>query len=191
MKLTGRQTLLLIAAVCVVPVLASYLAFYVWQPAKSTNYGALLEPRPVVQEALFEIDGKAFSPGQLRGRWILAYAGASACDESCRQTLYYMRQVRTALGKEMDRVERVWLLTDAGRPDEALLKQHPGLHVVRAERSALLVQLDAAAGAGADTARAVMTIDPLGNLMMRFPADPEPKRMLKDLERLLKASRIG
>ena len=190
MNLTGRQTLVLIAAVCVVPVLASYLAFYVWQPAKSTNYGALLEPRPVVQEALFEIDGEPFSPGQLRGRWILAYAGASTCDESCRQTLYYMRQVRTALGKEMDRVERVWLLTDPGRPDEALLKQHPGLHVVRAERSALLAQLDAA-GAGVGTARAVMTIDPLGNLMMRFPADPEPKRMLKDLERLLKASRIG
>ncbi len=188
MKLAGRQTLLLIAAVCVVPVLASYLAFYVWQPAKSTNYGALFEPRPVVQETLSDIDGKAFSPGQLRGRWILAYAGASACDESCRQTLYYMRQVRTALGKEMDRVERVWLLTDTGRPDEVLLKQHPGLHVVRAERSALLAQLDAV---GAGAARSVMTIDPLGNLMMCFPADPEPKRMLKDLERLLKASRIG
>lgn len=189
MKLTGRQTLLLIAAVCVVPVLASYLAFYVWQPDKSTNYGALLEPRPVVQETLSSIDGEAFSPGQLRGRWILVYAGASTCDEPCRQTLYYMRQVRTALGKEMDRVERVWLLTDAGRPDETLLKQHPGLHVIRAERSALLAQLDASAGAG--TARSVMTIDPLGNLMLRFPANPEPKRMLKDLERLLKASRIG
>jgi cytochrome oxidase Cu insertion factor (SCO1/SenC/PrrC family) len=187
MKLTSRQTLLLIAAVCVVPVVASYLAFYVWTPAKSTNYGALLEPRPVVQEALSAVDGKAFSPGHLRGRWILVYAGASACDESCRQTLYYMRQVRTALGKEMDRVERVWLLTDAGRPDDALLKQHPGLHVIRAERSAVLAQLDASAGAPGS----VVTIDPLGNLMMRFPANLEPKRMLKDLERLLKASRIG
>lgn len=189
MKLTGRQTLLLIATVCVLPVVASYLAFYVWAPAKSTNYGALLEPRPVSQEAMSAVDGKPFSPGQLRGRWILAYAGASTCDESCRQTLYYMRQVRTALGKEMDRVERVWLLTDAGLPDDALLKQHPGLHVIRAERSALLAQLDAGVGAG--TAGSVVTIDPLGNLMLRFPANPEPKRMLKDLERLLKASRIG
>ena len=187
MKLTGRQTLLLIATLCVLPVVASYLAFYVWAPARTTNYGALLEPRPVVQDAMSTLDGKPFSPGQLRGRWILAYAGASTCDESCRQTLYYMRQVRTALGKEMDRVERVWLLTDAGRPDDALLKQHTGLHVIRAERSALLAQLDTAAGAPGS----VVTIDPLGNLMLRFPANQEPKRMLKDLERLLKASRVG
>jgi hypothetical protein len=34
-------------------------------------------------------------------------------------------------------------------------------------------------------------IDPLGNLMMRFPATGEPARIRKDLGRLLKASRVG
>jgi cytochrome oxidase Cu insertion factor (SCO1/SenC/PrrC family) len=187
MKLTSRQTLLLIALVCVVPVVASYLAFYVWTPDRTTNYGTLLEPRPVVQGTMSTFDGQAFSLGQLRGRWILVYSGSSACDEACRQSLYYMRQVRTALGKEMDRVERVWLLTDASRPDEVLRKEHPGLHIVRAEGSALLSQLNANGASG----QTVMTIDPLGNLMLRFPPNPEPKRMLKDIERLLKASRIG
>ncbi len=37
----------------------------------------------------------------------------------------------------------------------------------------------------------VYVADPLGNVMMRFPANAEPRRMLKDLERLLKASQIG
>lgn len=187
MKLTSRQTLLLIAFVCVVPVAASYLAFYVWTPDKTTNYGTLLEPKPVAQVPLPALDGEAFSPAQLRGRWVLIYAGSSACEELCRQSLYYMRQVRTALGKEMHRVERVWLLTDAGRPDEALRNAHPGLYIARGENSALLAQLNA----GGATAQAIMAIDPLGNLMLRFPPNPEPKRMLKDLERLLKASRVG
>lgn len=187
MKLTGRQTLLLIAFVCVVPVVASYLAFYVWTPDKTINYGTLLDPKPVVQVPTTAADGQGFSLAQLRGRWILIYAGHSACDESCRQSLYYMRQVRTALGKEMERVERVWLLTDAGRPDEGLRNMHPGLHIVRGENTALLAQLNAAGA----TAQTVLTIDPLGNLMLRFPANPEPKRMLKDLVRLLKASRVG
>jgi hypothetical protein len=34
-------------------------------------------------------------------------------------------------------------------------------------------------------------IDPLGNLMMRFPKDADPNRIKKDLGRLLKASSIG
>ena len=188
MKLTSRQTLLLIALVCAVPVAASYLTFYVWTPGKTTNYGTLLQPKPLIaQEPMFAFDGQAFSLEQLRGRWILVYAGRSACDDPCRQSLYYMRQVRTALGKEMDRVERVWLLTDAGRPEDVLRKEHLGLHVVRGAGSVLLEQLY---GTGA-TGQTIVTIDPLGNLMLRFPPNPEPKRMLKDLERLLKASRVG
>ena len=37
----------------------------------------------------------------------------------------------------------------------------------------------------------IYLVDPNGNVMMRFPAASEPRRMLKDLERLLKASQIG
>lgn len=187
MKLTSRQTLLLIGFLCVLPIIASYLAFYVWTPDKTTNYGTLLEPRGLVKEPLTSIDGRDFAVAQLHGRWILVYAADSICDESCRHSLYYMRQVRTALGKEMDRVERVWLLSDAGVPDDGLRKEHPGLHIVRGADSALLAQLHSGSPAG----QTIMTVDPLGNLMLRFPPNPDPKRMLKDLERLLKASRVG
>lgn len=187
MNLTSRQTLMLIGLLCVLPVAASYVAFYLWTPEKTSNYGTLLEPTPIVLGPMSTVEGQGFSLGQLHGRWILVYAGEASCDEACRQSLYYMRQVRTALGKEMDRVERVWLLTDRGRPDDVLRNEHPGLHIVRGEGSALLAQLRA----GGANGQTVMTIDPLGNLMLRFPPNPEPKRMLKDLERLLKASRVG
>jgi hypothetical protein len=58
---------------------------------------------------------------------------------------------------------------------------------VRAAGSGLLQQFPAPVAA----ADHIYIIDPLGNLMMRFPRDPEPARMIKDLSRLLKASRIG
>jgi hypothetical protein len=34
-------------------------------------------------------------------------------------------------------------------------------------------------------------IDPLGHLMMRFPKDPDPSKVKKDLSKLLRASAIG
>ena len=58
-------------------------------------------------------------------------------------------------------------------------------------------RIESAAGIGAAFPAAgaitnhIYVIDPLGNLMMRFPRDPDPSRMLEDLQRLLKVSRIG
>lgn len=187
MKLSGRQTLLLIAFVCVLPVVASYVTFYFLPRGDTTNYGLLLEPKQVQPSALTTTDGKPFSLEQLRGKWILVHADSGACDEQCRKLTYYMRQVRTAAGKEMDRVERVWLLTDDRPLDPEWLKDYPGMHLVRAAGSAVLAQLEPQQTRAAH----IFLIDPLGNLMMRFPADPDPKRMLKDLERLLKVSRVG
>jgi cytochrome oxidase Cu insertion factor (SCO1/SenC/PrrC family) len=187
MKLSGRQTLLLIALVCVLPVVASYVTFYFLRPSNTTNYGQLLEPKQVQPSDLTTVDGKPFALEQLRGKWILVHADSGACGEQCRKLIYYMRQVRTAAGKEMDRVERVWLLTDDRSLDTEWLKDYPGMHVVRAAGSAVLTQLEPQQERTAH----IFLIDPLGHLMMRFPADPDPKRMLKDLERLLKVSRVG
>ncbi len=178
MKTKARRTLILLALVCIAPVVASYGAFYFWKPARGTNYGELLVPTPWQPKGLASADGVAFDPAPLRGHWVMAYVASAACDQSCRNKLWIMRQVRTAQGKEMDRVERVWLLTDGGRPDPALLAEHPGLRVVNAREAAL-------------EAGQIQLIDPLGNRFMRYPAEPEPKRMIKDLERLLKYSRLG
>jgi hypothetical protein len=37
----------------------------------------------------------------------------------------------------------------------------------------------------------IYLIDPLGNLMMRFPKHADPNKVKKDLAKLLKASSIG
>jgi hypothetical protein len=170
-----RNKLFLVAAVCAAPVALGTAAYlFGWSPGGASNYGELIAPRPVSAEPLAE----------LRGKWVLVSFDAAACDAYCEKKLYYMRQVRRAQGKEMDRVERLWVLTDAGKPRAELLAAIEGTKM-RSSAESL-----AAAFPGSVTDH-IYLVDPLGNLMMRFPPDPDPSRMIKDLQRLLKYSRTG
>ena len=156
-----------VALVCAAPIVlgtAAYLAG--WSPGTPSNYGELLEPRPV---AGFE---------SLRGKWVLVIFDAAACDANCERKLYFIRQVRRAQGKDMDRVERLWVLTDGGKPRAELL---PGIEGTR------LASLPSAGFPGS-AADHIYLVDPLGNLMLRFPRDPDPSKVIKDLQRLLKYS---
>ena len=176
-------TLWLVIAVCAAPLIASYLAYYWWRPSAQLNYGELLEPRPWPDEAL-ATDARSRLRA-LRGKWVLLTADRAACDERCRAKLTYLRQVRLAQGKESERIERVWLITDHGSPDPSLLDQHPGLIVLRAGAEDLERALPAVSAA----TEHIYVVDPLGNLMMRFPSDPDPRRILKDVSRLLRHSK--
>ena len=180
----SRRTLWLILAVCAAPMIASYAAFLFWRPASHVNYGELLEPRPLPDVELALADGRPFRMSALKGEWVLLAAAPAGCDAQCRRNLVYMRQVRLAQGRESGRIERVWLLTDGAAPDAALLAEHPELIVARD-----LGRAAAALPAPRTPADHVYVVDPLGNLMMRFPADPDPQRMLKDLSRLLRHSK--
>jgi cytochrome oxidase Cu insertion factor (SCO1/SenC/PrrC family) len=179
-------SLWLIVALAVAPVAGSYLMYYFWPPERSVNYGELLEPRALPDAALTGHDGAPFSLSSLKGKWVLAMVDGAACDAYCEKKLIYMRQLRLTQGKNMDRVERLWLVNDSAPPRSGLLDDHAGLRVARAGR-AFLEGLPARPSA----VDHIYLIDPLGNLMMRYPRDPEPNYMIKDLTRLLKASRIG
>ncbi|HZI84036.1 MAG TPA: hypothetical protein VFF44_08980, partial [Casimicrobiaceae bacterium] len=120
----------------------------------------------------------------MQGRWILLVVTGSACDSLCERALYATRQARAIQGREQDRVARALLLpVGVAPPPEALLAQHPGLIVAQADPR----QWTPALGA----AERIHVLDPLGNLVLTYPADPDIRRLAKDLERLLKASRIG
>lgn len=182
----ARRTLGLLLLVGVLPVVASYLAFYVWQPAGRVNYGELLAPVALPAEALPGGAGQpALGRRELEGRWTLLFVGAAACDEPCIRSLYAMRQSRLAQGEDMERVARLWLVPDRAAPSPPILAMHEGLRVAHAT-PAWLAQLPAAAAG-----RHIYLIDPLGNAIMRFPPDADPGRMLKDLRRLLKYSQLG
>jgi hypothetical protein len=173
----GRLKLALLGAFFALPFVLAPLAYWLgWAPGSTSNYGELISPPR-------QLAGPPLDA--LRGKWVLVSFDAAACDAYCERKLYFMRQVRRAQGKDQDRVERLWLLTDAARPRAELLAAIEGTRVERAAGSAALFP---AAGAPRDH---IYLVDPLGNLMMRFPRDPDPSRMLKDLQRLLRLSGIG
>jgi len=180
----SRRTLWLILAVCAAPIVASYAAYYFWQPSGHVNYGELIGPGPLPAAELTLPDGRAFRMSQLGGSWVLIAAGPAACDDACREKLVYMRQVRLAQGKESARVARVWLLTDRATPDPALAAEHPGIVIARGADEILK-----ALPAPRSALEHIYVVDPLGNLMMRFPENPDPRKMLKDLSRLLRHSK--
>ena len=173
----GRVKLALLVAIFALPVIAGSIAYVSgWGSGAASNYGTLLPPRQLDIPALVA----------LRGKWVLVQLDGGACDASCEQKLYYMRQVRRAQGRQMGRVERLWIITDSGSPAPALLAAIEGTHLARSD--AKLAGAFPAERAGSDH---IYLVDPLGNLMMRFPRDPEPARVIKDLQRLLRASRFG
>lgn len=139
-----------------------------WAAGTTSNYGELIPPRTLA--------GLPLEP--LRGKWLLVAADAAACNAYCEKKLYFMRQVRRAQGKDMERVERLWLVADGGALRPELLAAIEGTRVVRFKDAIFSTDN-------------IYVVDPLGNLMLRFPRDPDPSMMIKDLQRLLKASRIG
>jgi cytochrome oxidase Cu insertion factor (SCO1/SenC/PrrC family) len=184
---TRAWPVLAILAVCAAPVIAAWLAYFVWPPASRSNYGELIEPRPLPDAQLERAEGGAFRLSALRGKWLLVQLDRGSCGEGCRKKLLYMRQARLTQGKDMDRIERVWLVLDAAPVDPALLREFQGTHVLRAGASGLPRQFPAAR----DPADHLYVVDPHGNLILRYPRAPDPKGLTRDLSRLLRASRIG
>jgi cytochrome oxidase Cu insertion factor (SCO1/SenC/PrrC family) len=185
--LNGKKTLIVLGLICTLPLVASYALYYLWRPDSTVNYGQLLSPQPLPKEALVSLTGQAFEFSNLKGRWTLVFADGGACDARCEQSLYYIRQVRKAQGEHQERIERVWLVSDAAAPQDMLIEAIDGTHIVKAEGSATLALFTGAPA----RPPAIYLVDPLGQLMMRYPDDPDPKKMIKDFQRLMKYSRLG
>jgi len=184
---SGRTSLWLIGALCAAPVVASYFAFYFAPPARHTNYGELMPTRPLPEARLQLADGTAFQFSRLKGKWVLLMVDVGGCDEFCQRKLFTLRQLRLAQGKDMERIERAWLISDDAVPPAAAVSAYQGTWLVRAAGSELLKQLPA----GSSPADHIYIVDPLGNLVLRYPRDADPNKIIGDLTRLLKASRIG
>lgn len=190
-KTSGRWKMLAVLAVCASPLIISYLTYYVIKPEGRTNYGDLIDPRayPIPQLDATSLDQKPASLDDFRGKWIMMQISDAECADACRKRLHDMRQLRLAQGKERDRLERVWLVTDDKPLDTMLMREYDGTHMLRVKPEALTKWLPV--DNGTTLADHIYMIDPLGNLMMRFPKDADPNKIKKDLAKLLKASRIG
>jgi hypothetical protein len=190
----GRRTLLVVAAIFFVPVIAAFALYYgnLWRPSGSSSKGELITPaRPLDVAGLRRAEGTSVGPEVFAGKWTLLYIGDGACDADCRQALVFGRQSRLALNNEMTRVQRVFLATGNCCANDYFAAEQPGLIALDAsspDAAKLLAQFPAA------RAQSLFIVDPLGNLMMRHDANAATqtsKDLLTDLKKLLKLSHIG
>ena len=183
----NRRTLILLFVVLCAPIIVSYTLYFSGvRPGSTVNYGELLQVKPLTGTALNQADQTIFRMRQLRGKWVLAIVDSGKCDDQCQKKLYYMRQVRLTQHKEKDRLERLWLIDDGEVPAPEILKDFEGMVVINAKDSDLLSEIPAPASKHDH----IYLIDPIGNLMMRFPKNPDAAQMAKDIKRLLKVSQL-
>ncbi|MFN0159611.1 MAG: SCO family protein [Burkholderiales bacterium] len=184
----GRVRMLLVFLACAAPVIASYATYYFVKPQARVNHGELINPaRPLGDPPLAQLDGRPARLSDYRGKWLLVTADRGACAASCTDKLFKMRQLRTMQGKERERIERVWLISDDEPLSTMLMREYDDMRMLRARGSPLLGELPS----GGDAADSIWLIDPLGNLVLRYPRDADPRKMHNDIKRLLKYSGIG
>jgi hypothetical protein len=184
----GRQVLLLVGALFLVPLAVSFALYYgKWRPEGSSSKGTLITPAlPLSAAGLRRVDGTPAPADVLSGKWSLIYIGDGACDAACRSALVFGRQTRLALNNEMTRVQRVFLATGHCCDTRYFAAEQPGLIALDASAAPQLV-----AQFPADRAHSLYIIDPLGNLMMRHDASQTTEDLLSDLKKLLRLSHIG
>ena len=111
----GRRQMLLILAICAAPFVLGTLAYYFYRPDGRTNYGELIEPKPLALRGE-RLDGAPFTLERLAGKWVLITIDSPACAGGCEAKLFATRQLRTAQGRDQDAVDRLWLLTGPEAP---------------------------------------------------------------------------
>lgn len=176
----GRLILLAIVAIGVLPLLAALYFRYVSPPEVKATVGQPLDPIPLPFEFLQRSDGAALEHPAVSGKWLLIFAAPGGCDERCRHTLYLTRQARTAQGRNVARLDRLWLITDAGTPAAALMAAHPDLVLIKARDAKVLELL------GGKDSRKINLVDRRGLLVFRYSDDPEPKAFIRELGKLIK-----
>ena len=186
----GRWKMLLVLLLCASPVIASYFAYYVIRPEGRRNFGELINPQRIVPNLnAASLDGKSVNLQTLTGQWLLVSVSGGACEVVCQTHLYLQRQLRESLGKEKDRLDWVWLVSDAAPIAPAILPALKDATVLRLPAAQVTSWMQPAPGQ--QLADHLYLIDPMGNWMMRFPPGLDAaaaKKAKSDIDRVMRAS---
>jgi hypothetical protein len=184
--MSQRTKFLLLLSLFLLPTIASFIVFYLFPPKRTTNYGELLSPIVTLPHAGAR---QETAPAALRGKWLMLTRDSGACAEACRKKLYAMRQARLVLGREQDRVVRVVLVDDGVPPSAELQATYEGTIWITDKSHPWLAHLPVASDA--DARAHIYGVDTLGNVFIRYSADPDIRQLSNDFKKVLKASQIG
>lgn len=192
LKQKNRRKLMLILLIFALPVIVSMLMYFGgWRPTATGNHGELIQPaRLIADENLQSIDGKQVKLSDLHGKWTMFYFNTASCPAECVNRLFFMRQIHHSQGKYLDKIQRVFILTDENSIStlKSKLVEYPDMQVLTADKTVLAklskdFEMDTQDHINENN---IYLVDPLGNWMMRYKSDVEPAGMRKDFERLLK-----
>lgn len=194
----NRKKLITIAAWFLLPLVIATIWYKVlpeiFLPSGSTNNGELLEPIFTLKKFTHQTaEGETFTNVEIEKVWTLVHFVQGECDEQCSQSLYKTRQLRISMGKDIDRLNRIAVLAQDG-PSESNQKMwasHPDLKVLIASSNGVGAQIKSQIKNIQISRDSLFLVDPLGNVMMHFPASLEAKLIKKDIRKLLKLSHIG
>lgn len=206
----SRTPLVLIVLLSLSPVLAAVIAYFnpQYRPDGSVAYGTLIEPqRPIpARDALqaTTLDGKPFDVASLKGKWLLVTADGGDCQDACARKLFILRNSHASQGKNVERLARVWFITDNAPVPERVLEAYKGTIMLRVQPEQLQAYLlkeatttgapitaTPAQTAATALAEPMWIIDPHANLILQYPANAEPEKVRKDISKLVYHSRIG
>jgi hypothetical protein len=187
---SGRWKMIAVLLVCAAPVIASYFTYYVVRPDGRRNFGELIDPqRPLPDVIAHDLQGQSVNLKTFKGQWLLISTSEAACDDACARQLYLQRQLREGLGKDKDRLDWVWLISDSAPVPDLLMPALKEATVLRVPQAQLQQWL--APKEGQALSDHLYLVDPIGNWMMRFPPQLDNATAAKtkrDLERLMRAS---
>ncbi len=196
----GRKQLFILVAFFLAPIIIAIIMYNNMPEggsSKTKNHGDLIIPaRPLIDIPLQTQSGKDYKFSDMNKTWVMIYIGDAECNKTCADVLYKMRQSRLAQRGEHLRIKRLYIST-GGKAKSSLLKvlkDHPGLEVVSGTKeniNLVLKQFKLENKTAAKTAQRLYIADPFGNLMMSYESDFDAKGLIKDMELLLKISRIG
>ncbi len=200
----NKRSKKLLTIILVIPIAVILLSSAVFYLAKqdiiaftTVNRGVLINP-PMQLGDLHpkRRDGGEFFFNRAESRWVFMVVGGSDCRDACERMLYLTRQTHTAMGKKLDRVERIYLATDGPLSPalrDFLDAEHSDITVLQVDGEAFLSQLKTLDINPFDPS-AFYIVDPMGWVMMYYrAADMEQmtlttlgKDVLKDMRRLIK-----
>lgn len=188
----GKKSFLWLVGVFVAPILLGTLLFFNLEKLGfekgSVNYGVLVEPAfPTRVHDLKLGDKKALREETLAKKWTMLYIQTDVCDKACLERLLLIKRIRLLMNEHMRRVRTV-LVSDEKVSSLVSKKENPDLVLthLNVKSSEFLKQYPER------DKNPVYLLDPMGNLMMYYPQlDPNAKKMIKDLKKLLKYSHLG
>ncbi|PCJ87351.1 MAG: hypothetical protein COA54_05550 [Thiotrichaceae bacterium] len=179
----------------VAPVTLAYIIFFFVDVKSFINHGEILNPIVHIKDfGLTDNNNEVIPQDVLTYKWRLISFVGKDCDEQCENRLYDSRQIRTSLGKNQHRVDRMFVhIEPAGEKLTKLIEEaHKSVIHVNGDFDnivkALGINISDEIGISNNE---IYIMDPMGNVMMRFTQEQPNDEFLYDLKKLLKASQIG